>query len=486
MTNHDINGNATAWLFPGALPLGLALVALVGGTLALARGVARSAAGRPFGSWFGVAPEYRWPVRILAAGTVAWVLLLMVRPVIPADHALSVERFGDSTVVETGYLTVGEPGTYRFQIAGEGGARLIVNERVIIDHHELNPGAPRTGRVELAAGSHRVLLQHTQGGEAQPAFTWGWRPPADDEGYRPVPSWALSQRPVSYPSVLAIRLVDVLLLWLAAICGLVVAWCIYLRAAGREAWGARDVRCRPSPTGLYLLLTVVCIALAIGPPYGLWQYVYWLPGFNFIRVPSRFMVLGVLGVAVLAAIGFDRMTGGLAASTRRLAGIAVAALLLLEVNVVPFTGVPFQLEIPAVDQWLARKGEAFSVVEVPATRSDRYHVRYMLHSMAHWQKTVHGYSGIRPRLHGRLYEHLETFPNDESLRELTSLDVTYVVVHLNSYQPEERRSVERRLQAFDSWLTLQYADAESRVYSIHRPSGLLTFPTPPVATEGRI
>ena len=54
----------------------------------------------------------------------------------------------------------------------------------------------------------------------------------------------------------------------------------------------------------YALLTVVSVLLAAGP---LWTYVYWLPGFNFIRGPSRFMILAMVGLSVLAAIGFDRI-----------------------------------------------------------------------------------------------------------------------------------------------------------------------------------
>ena len=31
-------------------------------------------------------------------------------------------------------------------------------------------------------------------------------------------------------------------------------------------------------------------------PFELWRYVYWLPGFNFIRVPSRFIILTMLAL----------------------------------------------------------------------------------------------------------------------------------------------------------------------------------------------
>ena len=471
VTSHDINGVATTWAFPGALPLGLALVALLGGAAALARAVTLPSWSRPSRLWLRVAPEYRWPIRILAAAAVAWALLPLVRPAFHAGEGLSVERFGDSTVVQTGYITVGEPGSYRFRLAANGSARLMVNNRVVIDRNQLRPDASRTGSVQLSAGCHRVLLQYGLG-EGQQAVEWGWHPQGDARGYRSVPWWALSQRPVNHASVISVRIVNGLLLVLSATAGLVTAWCVYRWVASRrEAWVAWGARYRVNPTGLYLLLAVACIALALGPPYGLWQYVYWLPGFNFIRANSRFMVLAVLAIAVLAGIGFDRMTAARAATTQRLAGVAVGALLLLEFTVVPFAGVPYQVQIPAADQWLALKDERFSVVEVPATRSDRYHPQYMLHSMAHWQKTVHGYSGIRPSLHHELYRHLETFPNEESLRELARLNVTYLVVHLSWFPTEDQSSVEQGLRTFDAWLTLEYSDPESRVYSIHRPAG---------------
>ena len=211
VTSHDINGVATTWAFPGVLPLGLALIALLGGAAALARAVTLPAWSRPSRLWPRVAPEYRWPIRILAAAAVAWALLPLVRPVFHAGEGLSVERFGDSTVVQTGYITVGEPGSYRFHLAADGSARLMVNNRVVIDRNQLRPDASRTGSVQLSAGSHRVLLQYVLG-EGQQAVEWGWHPQAEARGYRSVPWWALSQRPVSHASVIGVRIVNGLLL----------------------------------------------------------------------------------------------------------------------------------------------------------------------------------------------------------------------------------------------------------------------------------
>jgi hypothetical protein len=93
----------------------------------------------------------------------------------------------------------------------------------------------------------------------------------------------------------------------------------------------------------------------------------------------------------------------------------------------------------------------------------------MLHSMAHWQKTVNGYSGIRPPLHEELYDQLRTFPSEDSVRHLAQLNVTYVIVHSSWFPAEQRRLLEERLLAFGSSLKLEYMDQDSRVYSIPRP-----------------
>ena len=236
----------------------------------------------------------------------------------------------------------------------------------------------------------------------------------------------------------------------------------------REASRAWADWFRGSRTAFYLLLTIVCISLATGAS-GLWRFVYWLPGLNFIRGPSRFMILGLLGIAVLAGVGFDRVIRRLPRARQRWAAVAVGALLVAEFAAIPYKGVAYQLAIPAVDEWVAQQPKPFSVAEVPVTRSERYHSNYMLHSMAHWQKTVHGFSGIVPPLHEELYDQLRSFPSEESLRNLARLGVTYVIVHSSWFTPEERSSLEARLPAFESWLKLEYMDGDSRVYTIRRP-----------------
>jgi hypothetical protein len=216
----------------------------------------------------------------------------------------------------------------------------------------------------------------------------------------------------------------------------------------------------------YGVLTVLSLLLASAV---IWPYVYWLPGMNFIRVPSRFIILTTLALAVLAAVGTERLLTAGPPLRRRLLAISISSLLILEFLAIPFKLVPYEIRMPAADRWLKGQAQPFVVAEVPVVLRDRYQTMFMFHSMAHWQKTVHGYSGMRPELHERLFRELRTFPDQASLDHLTSLGVTYVVVHIDMYQePGEWEAVDQRLTQYGSRLHLEFRDNTSRVYSLKR------------------
>lgn len=467
ITDKNINGTATAWLFPGFLPVLLALASVVAGTATLVGRIKRPApAWPPSMAWLEAAAHYKLALLAFLIAGLSWALLGVAPPLLRAGDGLTAHYYGDDRVVWTGHLNIEQPGRYDFGTTSDDDARLSIDNLVIIDRRADRPGAPKTGSVPLAAGSHRILLEYARPAE-RAALNLVWAREGDGSNYRTVPSWALSRGPAGRSAVMIIRTLEWLRLASTTAAGLAAIWWVSVwLASRREAWIAWGAEYRRSPTAFYLLLTIASAGLALGGQYGLWHFVYWLPGFNFIRGSSRFMVLGLLGVAVLAGVGFDWLTARLAPSPRRLAAVVVGGLLVAEFCAIPYNGVPYRLDIPAADLWVAQQQKPFSIAEVPVTTSERYHSNYMLHSMAHWQKTVHGFSGIRPALHEELYGQLRRFPSEDSVRHLAQLDVTYVIVHSSWFPPEERRLVEERLLAFGSSLKLEYTDPDSRVYSI--------------------
>src|SRR5439155_3104641 len=93
----------------------------------------------------------------------------------------------------------------------------------------------------------------------------------------------------------------------------------------------------------------------------------WLPGLNFIRVPSRFMLLAILGLAVLAAIGFDRLAAHVSSRSRARLAVVVGLLMTAEFAGMPVPVTPYQVAIPPIDRWLATKPTPFAIAEFPTT-----------------------------------------------------------------------------------------------------------------------
>jgi hypothetical protein len=239
---------------------------------------------------------------------------------------------------------------------------------------------------------------------------------------------------------------------------------------------------RSAAVPFYALLGVLSTLMFVTWPVDLWRHVYWLPGFNFIRVPSRFILVVVLCLGVLAAAAFERIAVKWTRRSRYAGAAVLAALLLAEYSSHPFAGVPYRIEIPAADRWLDSQPKPFTVAELPVPsvgdlgNYERSQTRAMLHATAHWQKTVHGYSGIRQPLHEQLYEEMTRFPDPASIDALRTVGVTYVVVHGKDYG-EEWRDVEPRL-AQSPDLRPVHADGDDRVYAITSRVSSATPPSP--------
>ena len=141
----------------------------------------------------------------------------------------------------------------------------------------------------------------------------------------------------------------------------------------------------------------------------------------------------------MSGIGFERLAARFDARKRRLFAVAIGVLLVAEFAAAPLATDAYLVERPAIDRWLDGQPKPFAIAEVPLENPrhlgawERRHTEFMLHSTLHWQKTVEGYSGIRPPLHEKLYEQLTTFPDERSITALEDLRVTYIVVHTELY-----------------------------------------------------
>ena len=226
--------------------------------------------------------------------------------------------------------------------------------------------------------------------------------------------------------------------------------------------------------GFYVVLALLSLWACLGPGYVLYTTLYrLLPGFDLIRVPSRLFVLTLLALAVLAAMGLDRL---ITAFLRDDAGPWRAP----RSSCCSPPSSPRSRSRRGPTRWIcppstrsSRHGlgpsRSWSLpVADPAnaTQSARLNSHYMLHSMAHWQPMVNGYSGIIPPRHERLFRILTAFPDTASLGELEALGVRYAVVHREFYTDAEWARVVERAAAFPDRLRLEAETGDGRLYAL--------------------
>ena len=218
--------------------------------------------------------------------------------------------------------------------------------------------------------------------------------------------------------------------------------------------------------GQMAILALVTFWLALGPSFGLYRLGYALiPGFDLIRVPSRFLLLTLTALSALAARGLDRIRRPAIAWT-------LVVLAALECVPVAWEAEHSPIGTPAIDDWLGAQPKPFRVVELPipapenSVRQARFHSEYMIHGAAPWQPMVNGYSSLVPPLHESLYAELHEFPTERGLAELERMKIGYVIVHTDMYQPERWAAKELDLARFGDRIHLVRVEGEGRAYAI--------------------
>lgn len=292
----------------------------------------------------------------------------------------------------------------------------------------------------LAAGSARPidLLSGASRLHAEIDDRWGW--PSDALGAEPgahlFPGWV--------PLLLAV---------------------IGVGAARRPRTPGAEPVPRPGAAPVWWLLAGVCLWLALGPAAGLYEAVRMLPGLQLIRVPSRFVLPGLLALAVLAGVG-----AGVLARRRRGALWVVLALLAFAAESVyaPVEWTTFDIEPGPAIEWIAARPGRFAILEVPVDADNlASHARQTLYSVHHFQRLLVGYSGWRsPEVTRRLRRIERRFPARAVLGELSELGVRYVIAR-EERLPEPRLRRMRR----ERRLTEVFRSGTVSVWELTPPDG---------------
>ena len=221
-------------------------------------------------------------------------------------------------------------------------------------------------------------------------------------------------------------------------------------------WGRQTadpgVRRSRSAIVFFALAAVVAAVLALGPeiryggrwlatgPYQ-WLFAY-VPGFDGVRVPGRYLMIVALFLAVLAGFGAAAVTA------RRRGTIVVAAacaLVLTESWVVPlptnvrlapygFELTPRRLdmgdEISPLYRWVRDAPGKVVLIEFPFAEP-AYDILATFYAGMHRRPLVNGYSGFFPETYLRRATFLRKIPTDldTATKALRSSGATHAIVH---------------------------------------------------------
>jgi len=202
----------------------------------------------------------------------------------------------------------------------------------------------------------------------------------------------------------------------------------------------------------------------------------WVPGVGTFRVPARFGLTLMLGLAVLSGIGFLRL---LCSTEQRLGHRSVGVRVALTSAVLMLVGVEFNLSLTPLAQvmtpdhlapeykWLKLHPPNTPILEVPMAAGDGsidYYtqVAYIFASTYHWHQLANGYSGHLPPTFSEMFELAKAMPAREPSSLLAGLGVRYVVVHTRRLSEEE---VERwREAAVEGWVHNAASFADAVIY----------------------
>lgn len=183
---------------------------------------------------------------------------------------------------------------------------------------------------------------------------------------------------------------------------------------------------------------------SLGPYVWLHKYV---PGFDGLRVPTRFHIFVMFSLAIFAAFGVRRLFASGPSPLKLLGMGAIVLLILLEYASmpVPVKTIEVKNQIPEVYRWLAAQKEDISLIELPLPFSDiplaLQECPRVYYSIYHWKNMVNGYSGYFPPVYDELCRRWTTMSMSQNFADLKTLGVSHVIFHTENYKKKQIRQI---------------------------------------------
>ncbi|MCU0665246.1 MAG: PA14 domain-containing protein, partial [Myxococcota bacterium] len=99
-------------------------------------------------------------------------------PGVNVKGAQLVEWFG---IRFEGVLVVDQAGAYQFEVNSDDGARIYIDDHLIVANDGIHPPTKVTGEATLSKGDHRIRIDYYQGPRVEIALELRWKVPGAKE-----------------------------------------------------------------------------------------------------------------------------------------------------------------------------------------------------------------------------------------------------------------------------------------------------------------
>lgn len=221
----------------------------------------------------------------------------------------------------------------------------------------------------------------------------------------------------------------------------------------------------------YGLLIIIGFVCTLGPtiklfdrelikgPYIILYHI--IPGIQGLRTPGRWYVVFILGLAVLAGFGFQRLRSRFHKKAYIWLSV-IPLLVVLEYINIPLPLYCYVNKEPAnVYQWLAEQPEDTVIIELPMPKNTTAffsEARYMYWSLWHRKKMVNGYSGYCPSAYYVITKEMKKFPSKDTIQMLKLVGVNLIVVH----DP----AIAEKIESYPDEFVLRFKEEDDFVYEI--------------------
>lgn len=192
------------------------------------------------------------------------------------------------------------------------------------------------------------------------------------------------------------------------------------------------------PRALGLALGAIGLAFAYGPVISFGPYAVpgpyawlaaWVPGVASLRVPVRFLVVTMVGLVLLAALGFERWTPPRLRAPVAMLALAVTLWSWSSAERHPLLPQAVGDAVPPAYRWLAVHGDGRPLVELPPAGFTT-EARRMYFGTVHWLPLVGGYTAYPPPETARRRELMAALPDAGALDALVrETGAGWILVH---------------------------------------------------------